>query len=366
MTQERRQKHERVIEYLGRRGLDGVVLTRRCNFSWYTGGAHNHVAEACDVGVSSLVVTRERAVVVANNIEATRLAGEDLPAEIAVIEYPYYDGRRRLAAFAEATGAGRWAADAALEGLELEQTDEEFDRLRWQLTAPEIERYRGLCRDVAECVEAVARRAVPGMTEAAIAGGLSAELRGRRIIPWVLLVGCDGRIALHRHPLPTDKPLRKLAMLVTTAERGGMLAAVTRLAAFGGISGALGDRHRAVTVVDAALIGATSPGTTLGEIFAAAQQAYARAGFPDEWRRHHQGGSIGYLPREVKAAPGCPVKVLADQAFAWNPSIAGTKSEDTILCTQSGPEVLTDTGRWPSIEASWQGRSFPRPDILAV
>ena len=48
------------------------------------------------------------------------------------------------------------------------------------------------------------------------------------------------------------------------------------------------------------------------------------------------------------------------QAFAWNPSIAGTKSEDTVLITHSGAEVLTQTPDLPVLESD----SIERPDIL--
>ena len=153
-------------------------------------------------------------------------------------------------------------------------------------------------------------------------------------------------------------------MLVATAERGGLIAAVTRLVSAVRLPEELAARHRAVATVDAALIGATRMGSTLGEIFAAGQRAYEHVGHADQWRLHHQGGSIGYQGREVKAAPGSRMPVLADQAFAWNPSITGTKCEDTILCRTDGVEILSATGEWPTIDASWDGQTFARPDIL--
>ncbi len=366
MNPERTIKHERLAAWLDGAGLHGVVLTRRCNFSWYTAGAHNHVAEACDLGVSSLVVTRERAAAVANNIEATRLAAEDLDPDVELIEYPYFDEAARLAAFARAMGRGAFAADAPLTGLELRATGSDLDRLRWQLCPPELERYRGVCLDVAGCVESVARAAEPGMSESLLAGRLAEALRSCGCAPWVLLVGCDERIRLHRHPLPTSRRAEKYVMLVTTADRGGLLAAVTRLASFAPVGEKLARRHRAVATVDAALIASTRPGARLGDIFAAGQRAYAQVGYAEEWRRHHQGGSIGYLPREVKAAPGCEVAALAEQPFAWNPSIAGTKCEDTVLCRRDGCEILTHTGQWPCLPAEWQGAAFQRPDILVL
>jgi Xaa-Pro aminopeptidase len=86
---------------------------------------------------------------------------------------------------------------------------------------------------------------------------------------------------------------------------------------------------------------ATRPGATFGDVFAVAQAAYADAGFPDEWRDHHQGGSIGYQPRERVALPGDPTTIESGMAFAWNPSIAGAKAEDTIVIADGAARTVT-------------------------
>jgi hypothetical protein len=58
------------------------------------------------------------------------------------------------------------------------------------------------------------------------------------------------------------------------------------------------------------------------------------------------------------------------QAFAWNPSIAGVKSEDTILVSpERGLEVITRPERssWPLLRAEVEGLgALDRPDILAL
>jgi hypothetical protein len=50
--------------------------------------------------------------------------------------------------------------------------------------------------------------------------------------------------------------------------------------------------------------------------------------------------------------------------FAWSPSLAGTRSEDTILATASGPELLTATPDLPVVSVSLDGVEIERPDIL--
>lgn len=364
-TQERRVKHDRICQYLDAHGLQAVVLSRRCNFSWYTCGAHNHVGIACDAGCSWLLITRDRAALLTNNIEATRLRGEELAdAEIEITEFPYHDPAAAAGAFKKAVGSMKVALDAPAPGLDAPILDADFNRLRWQLTEAEIIRHRALAKDTVAALEAVARAAAPGQSENHLAGMIAAELADRNCGFWVLLVGSDDRIVNFRHPLPTGKAVEKYFMLISCAERDGLIVSCTRLGAFGPITDELQAKHQAVANVDAALISATRPGAKLCDVYAEGQAAYRAEGFPDQWAHHHQGGPCGYLPRDIIANPTAREEVLADQAFAWNPSITGTKSEDTILCRADGQEVLSTSGDWPTIQGQWKGHQLPRADIL--
>jgi hypothetical protein len=97
------------------------------------------------------------------------------------------------------------------------------------------------------------------------------------------------------------------------------------------------------------------------------QRAYSDNGFPDEWKRHHQGGSTGYAGREAFATPSSQIKVLENQAFAWNPSVIGAKSEDTVLCTSAGIEFLTaPSPQWPQIEVAVGGKTLARAGALVL
>ena len=96
---------------------------------------------------------------------------------------------------------------------------------------------------------------------------------------------------------------------------------------------------------------------TTGEAFAAGIAAYGRAGFDrDEWRRHHQGGAAGYAGRDPRGTPAVTDPVQVDQAFAWNPTAAGAKVEDTVLVRADGIEVLTVDPRWPTTRVAGRDR----------
>jgi antitoxin VapB len=66
------------------------------------------------------------------------------------------------------------------------------------------------------------------------------------------------------------------------------------------------------------------------------------------------------------ARPGASEKVSLGQVYAWNPSITGTKSEDTILVTETGNEILTSIFGWPVISVDVDGDSLERPAILIM
>ena len=70
--------------------------------------------------------------------------------------------------------------------------------------------------------------------------------------------------------------------------------------------------------------------------------------------------------REIFATPSTPHVLEENQALAWNPSITGTKSEDTIIVGEDGPEILSQTGSWPTVEVEIEGRRVRRPAILVL
>ena len=196
---------------------------------------------------------------------------------------------------------------------------------------------------------------------------LIAETEKRGIQPIVCLIATDERIFNFRHPLPTAKKLDRYAMLILCGRQHGLVCSITRLVHFGHLPEEIQKKALPLARIDAAMITATCPGRSLGEIFLHNEDEYARFGYPDEWRLHHQGGPAGYEPREYIARPGASEKVSLGQAYAWNPSITGTKSEDTILVTEHpGNEVLTAISGWPVISVDVDGNSLERPTILVL
>jgi antitoxin VapB len=126
---------------------------------------------------------------------------------------------------------------------------------------------------------------------------------------------------------------------------------MTRVVAFGPPPPELEARVRGAAEVDAAVLEASRPGRTLGELFDVLADAYASQGLAEEWRKHHQGGLTGYRGREVFATPGDETALPDACAVAWNPSLSGGgKSEDTALVTHDGVEIVTATPELPLLD----------------
>ena len=240
-----------------------------------------------------------------------------------------------------------------------------FNELRWSLTDEEVTRYRDGGRRASRAMEAACRSIEFGDTEHEIAGTLDYHLHQSGCTPLVSLVAADERIERFRHPIPTRRTVERYVMLVTCAGSGGLISCLTRFVSFGPVSQELEHKLRLIANIDAAVNLSTRPGRMLGELFHVLQKAYADNGQADQWKLHHQGGPTGYANREALATPESTVAVRANQAFAWNPSIVGIKSEDTVLCTGEGVEVLTaHSEEWPTVVGKFEGKELPRADVL--
>ena len=371
---ELQERRERLDDFLAREGCAAVWLARPNSFAWLTGGS-NVVDRDADLGVAAVGYDGEFRVLT-DNIEAERLADEELPDEFTVESTAWYES-----SLGEAV-ADRTPTPALADFAVPDETVAEFDAsaLRQPLSEDDIERYRDLGTATASAVESVCRELQSGDTELEVAAGVRIALSAQDIETPVALAGGAERAQQYRHYTPTMARLGDYALVSVTAERGGLYASCTRTVAFDPPEW-LVDRHRAAMQVETDALAATRraarEGGTAGDVFTDVQAAYDRAGWPDEWQHHHQGGAAGYAGREWIATPDADDTVHTPMAYAWNPTVQGAKSEDTVLVTADGFEVLTATGDWPSVEVSpdesvvgdaeaTESPTIPRHEILSL
>ncbi|MGH7145654.1 MAG: M24 family metallopeptidase [Planctomycetota bacterium] len=360
------EKRARLKAYLEAHRLDCLLLSSQALFSWYTGGYENRVVLADTGGAAVIVADAQRDVIVTTNIEATRLRHEtDLEARgFTIREVPWFNEDDYPAEIRAAIGDRRCRSE--MNHPKLATVDEDFFELTYALSDPEVARYRQLGRDCSEAMEEALETIQPGMREFEVSAAMAKSLLSRGVLPNLVLVASDERLKLYRHPLCTPKRIKKAVMAVLCGKRNGLIVNMTRLLHFGPVPADLRRRTDAVLRVDVAVNHDTRVGTPVSDIFRRLVNTYREVGYPDEWRLHHQGGPTGYQGRSYKANFEEHRRVLRQQAFAWNPSIAGTKSEDTILVHQNGIEFLSQPVRGPSVKVATPDGSaqYARADII--
>ncbi len=383
-AREFRAKHGRVVGFLEQAGLDGILLRTRSNLSWLGSGpadgasldavqgSRSEIWHQSDTGVMAFVVSRERVTLVTENIELPRLLRDEFPdLDLDVVAQPWHESDVVRATVDSLPGPhkliGTDLADAPLvqafqnHGVSLVDLRDQITELRASLLPRELERYRWLGATASGVMTEVCRQIRPGTPESAVVADAHQRLHKVGVAQEVDIVCADDRLWQDRHGLYSDRRIERVAMVVFCAHKWGLVANLTRMIHFGPVPDSLADRHRAIANLDRRIMDATTPGVALADIFTGTLiPGYADIGEADAWRDHHQGGSTGYSGRDQRVTPTTEGTVQINQAFAWNPSLPGAKSEDTFVTTERGAVVLTLDGAWPRYEES------ERPAILSL
>ncbi|MEO6391610.1 MAG: aminopeptidase P family protein [Pyrinomonadaceae bacterium] len=363
-------KIQRIVRMLAAEDLGGVLVGSQPNFAWLSAGGSNGIDLSREPGAGSLLVTREgKLYLLANNIEMPRLLDEAVYGiDLEPVGFTWEEEKANgsiVADRARALIASGAPLGTDLPGSpDLRVVENELARCRYSLTSAELVRIRQLGKDAGTAMGALARSLEPGESERQVAAKSTAALAQYGIHPVVNLVAGEERLGKYRHPIPTDKKWERSLMLVACARRGGLIVSLTRIICVGAVPDEMKIRTAAAARVNANLMARTRPGATGAELYQVAVRAYESEGYPGEHHRHHQGGATGYRTREWVAHPACREVVRPGQAFAWNPSITGTKIEETIIAHAEAIETITTSVDWPMISATVDGTEYFSPDIL--
>jgi len=363
MTDEIKEKERRVREFLQLKGLKALLLKRQANFSWMTCGGLNLVGIATEMGATSLLITGNSKFVISNNIEAPRMIEEEgLEKQgFAIKTFPWFE-EQEASIVKDLVKEGLVGCDVSFPNT-VALTDE-IARLRYSLTPEEQERYRWLGEKASLALEKTLMKTKKGEKESEVVGRLCKELWKDRIDPVTLMAAADNRISQFRHPIPTERRVEKYLMVSVNARKWGLIVSLTRFIHFGKLPQELREKYEANVFIDCTFMAHTRPGVPAREVLQKGIDAYLEKGYSDEWKLHHQGGSIGYTGRDYRVSFKTPDIIQENQAFTWNPSITGTKSEDTILATSKGPEMITRPILYPTLSMEVENISFIRPAIL--
>lgn len=361
-SQEVSEKIAFVQNTLKEAGMAAAHLRGTDWFAWATAGGENTVLLAAETGVAEVLITGNGAWILTDEIESQRFIDEELPTNFELFINPWAEIGKRESFVRDVTEGGKIASDRPLNG-ESPLPVQLMARKR-VMTSSEIERYRQVGRQASEAMTEVLSQAKPTWTEYQLAGAGAEALWARGLHPTLTLVAGERRLPLYRHATATGEVLGREAMLVFCARGYGLYANLTRFVCFGQLDGDRAQLHQQVREVEAECLNLCHAGTSLNTVYQALAQAYEQRGFPKAIYEHHQGGTTGYLSREVVANPTTADALARQMAVAWNPSLPGAKIEDTFLLqSDGGLENLTFDPQWPSVEVA--GRSRPIPLEIA-
>lgn len=363
-TTEIAHKLRLIRETLAESGAAGLRLRGTDWFSWATAGATHTVVLAAETGVAEVLVTAEGAWMITDEIEAPRFKDEELPGRedpaggYQLFAHPWADATARDAFVRDATGGGKVLSDrptsteAAIPSILISH--------KRILLPTEIDRYRQVGRLASAAMTEVLTQAQPNWTEDRLAGAGAAALWERGLHPALTLAAGARRLPLYRHPTPTQEAIGQLAMLVFCARGQGLVISLTRFVYFGGMSPEQAKLHQQIREVEAVALDHSQPGASLDQVYGAIAQAYTQQGYPNAIREHHQGGTAGYAPREVVATPATSDRLAANMVIAWNPSLPGSKIEDTFVIQADGSlENLSLDPNWQTVDVNGRARPVP-------
>ena len=340
-SNESRLKRDQLRIFMDKKGLEALYIRHKDSFAWLTAGANNGGVLSTENGAAGILLTADSQYVVASNIETPRLIQEEyldqLGFEIVSTSWMKksdYDVALSL------VDSKKIYSDISLDRFINVHSD--FLSQRYTLTENEIERYTTLGHLTSLVIEQTMMMDIhPGLSELEIIAILSKNLWAVGIEPVNMLCAVDERIDRYRHPAPTEKPLEKLCMVSIGARYSGLIVSLTRTLSFGPQSSNLKEKKVACDTIFEEMVKHTYCGNSVAEILEIGMKTYEEVGYPEEYFNHHQGGAIGYLPREYKVTPTSKESVQKNQGFCWNPTIQGIKAEDTIVTKELYPVAIT-------------------------
>ncbi|HOO32812.1 MAG TPA: aminopeptidase P family N-terminal domain-containing protein [Thermotogota bacterium] len=362
-----RERIAKLREVMKKSGNEGILLSREENIAYLTFGARNHITFNTTEGVSSILITDEKTYLITNNIEMHRLFAEEIPEEIhdlfTKIEFNWWESEyEKVSGLVNIrnllSDTGRYKTN---------DISADINAQRYILSRYEYDSLRALGKVIDEVFYERMPQLTPQMTEIEVQGLFFYEFLKRGFEPILVLVFGSESAQTYRHNLPRNVELKKSCFVSFCIRHRGLVISSTRSVQFEK-NDRLIEQHLKNCRIDAKLIAASRPGVMMNRLFSVMAEAYAAEGFEDEWRLHHQGGLAGYKSRELVCNPSLKYTIQTGNCVAWNPTLTGTKSEDTAIIHADTNEIVScpENSQWPVLTFEIDGMTVRRPDIVAL
>lgn len=357
-------KRNKLLKLIEIKNISGILLSKKCNFRWLTGGHDNNVIRTEDSPLVYLYIDKSGNYIIATKSDADRVFNEELNGlGFQLILYNWYDENIEdvIKNISGNSFIGCDYSNNSFMNLEYNLT-----KLRIDLTDCEVNVIKEFSKNYSNMLTDFCLKLKAGLTEKEIADDLEHFFKSYNINFPVLMVGSDDRIYKFRHPIATNKKVKKYLLIATVAELYGLHISISRSVYFGKANVELQKKQEIVNFLEAKLCFNSLPGIMLKDLFEIAKNFYKELKYPDEWQNHTFGGIVGYRPREFLIDALNTVKINKNNIISWNPTISGAKAEDVILVEKNKVIQLTIDKRWPCSEYHVDNMIFFKPRILEL
>jgi len=236
-------------------------------------------------------------------------------------------------------------------GVELKPVPGAVEALRAVKSPGEIAKIRNSVRVSSEAFSRTLNRIRPGVRENQIAAEIDFQMRvlGAEKNAFDSIVAAGPRSALpHAHP--TTHPLgpNELVLIDIGAMVGGYASDMTRVACIGTPPKRIREIYKAVAEAQLAALDAVRPGVPVSKVDAAARQVLKGHGLEKQFV-HSTGHGLGLEIHEPpKIGKGEKMRlqvgmVITIEPGAYVAGFAGVRIEDTVLVTERGCQIITQT-----------------------
>ena len=348
------QKHERIVQLLKDREIDGLLLSRPANIAWYTGGVDSPVGLSGQTA-TALLITPDGGTLLARKADRDLLLKHATAA--LVLQH------RECAWPIEASGllidwlgSKKLACDQSFERCA--DVSAEVAALRLPLRPHEIENLRKLGIRVARTVERAAREFQRGDTEAQIAGDVASRLIRHEVLPVQIQVWGDGRGRSHQNWSYGRETVNQDCTISVVARRHGLHVAVSRTVSFGIPSKELRWTFQDMLLAHVTALVGSRDQTEISTLWNQVDRVCETLGEAEEWRTTEPGCVTGYELCESPISATNSLRLQAEMPLIWRSLIGPSRAVDTLLVREAESKVITQTGEWPLVGVAVNNEQF--------
>lgn len=354
-------KQEQVIALLRDLDREGLLLLDPANFAWFTAGATaKGVLNPADL--PAVYAQNSQRWLICSNVDTQRLFDAEVDGlGFQLKEWPWHRGRSQL--LADICHGKRVACD--LPFGDCKTIGDELRVMRRKLSPWEQGRLREIGKSLAHAIEATCRNLERGESEEEVAGQLSHRLAHHGLESVAIHVAADGRMRKYRRPGITAAKVERNCVIQATTRKWGLHVTASRAVSFDPADEEFRKEMDAacrLTAVEAAgsnVAGNPAQGLEVG------RQVIQPLGFEYEWRLAPAGWVTGYTPVDLTFSPDdSSISLQAGWALVWAGQVGASACSDTLLVTESGPQVVTPSELWPTKRIRVGGMVIERPDVL--